>query len=464
MKSKFWGVAADMTTAVTLVYPYFCPSNDRSIFRFPPLGLGYIASHLKQHSISVDLVDCTFLTQEEALEKIRNSDPKIIGIYSMFSMKNKAIQMAKLLRKNCELLVAGGPLPTLNIEDFLQDFDIVVIGEGEETTLELAHGLDKGDDLTRVKGIAYMKNNRVELNPPRGFIEDLDNIPFPARELFDNQAYKSYYSQRFKYTVTSMITSRGCPFNCDFCSRPIFGNRFRTRSAANIVDEMERVLTLDYDRIWFADDCFTLERKRLIEICNEIAQRGITIEWECLSRVDTIDREVTDKMKRAGCVRMFFGIESGNNSVLALMKKQANTKQAKEAVGVTKLSGIQVGAFFILGYPGENDETVLDTVRFASSLPLDYLSFTFPYPIPGTPLYARLKDRIVDDDWTEPKSLRLIGHKLLYRSSFSEAKLKFAILKGAVQFGLRKYLGARIYMLIGAPFEALTDFVFKLLR
>jgi len=453
-------------TTVTLVYPYFRPSNDRSIFRFPPLGLGYIAACLKQHNISVDLVDCTFLSQEEALEKVRRSDPKIIGIYSMFSMKEKAIQMAKLLRGNCELLVAGGPLPTLNAEDFLRDFNVVVIGEGEETMLELVREVEKDADLSRVRGIAYREKGKgkMKLTPPRGLIQNLDSIPFPTRELFDNQAYKNYYSKKFGYTTTSLITSRGCPFNCDFCSRPIFGNQFRTRSAANIVDEIETVLAFGYERIWFADDCFTLNRKRLIDICNEILQRRIKIDWECLSRVDTIDREMTEKMKQAGCVRMFFGIESGNDSVLTLMKKQATTKQAKEAVHATKLSEIQVGAFFIVGYPGETNQTVLDTVRFAASLPLDYLSFTLPYPIPGTPLYDRVKDKMILDDWKEPKHLCLIEHKLLYRSSFSEAKLKFAILKAMVQFKLRKHLGDRAYKLIGEPFERLTDLAFKLLR
>jgi anaerobic magnesium-protoporphyrin IX monomethyl ester cyclase len=455
-----------MTTTLTLVYPYFRPSNDRSIFRFPPLGLGYIAAYLKQHGFSVDLVDCTFLGQEEALEKVRRSDPKIVGIYSMFSMKDKALQMARLLRESCELLVAGGPLPTLNPEVFLQDFDVVVIGEGEETMLELVREVEKDADLSRVRGMAYKDENqsKTKVTPPRGFIQNLDRIPFPARELFDNQAYKNHYSRKFGYTITSLITSRGCPFSCDFCSQPIFGNRFRTRSAVNIVDEIERVLELGYERIWFADDCFTLSRKRLTEICNQILRRGIKIDWECLSRVDTIDREMAEKMKQAGCVRVFFGIESGNDSVLALMKKRATTKRAREAVYTTKRSGIQVGAFFIVGYPGETDETVLDTVRFASSLPLDYLSFTLPYPIPGTPLYERVKNQMTMDDWEEPKRLRLIEHKLLYRSSFSEAKLKFAILKATVQFKLRKHLGTRVYKLIGKPLEHLTDFTFKLLR
>ncbi len=149
-------------TTVTLVYPYFHPSNDRSIFRFPPLGLGYIAGCLKQHNVSVDLVDCTFLSEGEALEKIRRSDPDIIGVYSMFSMKNKALQMARLLRENCEVLIAGGPLPSLNPKDFLQDFDMVVIGEGEDTMLDLVHSLKKGTDLSRVRGIAYREKGKGE--------------------------------------------------------------------------------------------------------------------------------------------------------------------------------------------------------------------------------------------------------------------------------------------------------------
>lgn len=453
-------------TTVTLVYPYFHPSNDTSIFRFPPLGLGYIAGYLKQHNVSVDLVDCTFLSEGEALEKIRRSDPDIIGVYSMFSMKNKALQMARLLRENCEVLIAGGPLPSLNPKDFLQDFDVIVIGEGEDTMLDLVHSLKNDTDLSRVGGIAYREKGKgdIRFTSPRGFIQNLDSIPLPARELFDNQAYKDYYSKKFGYTITSMITSRGCPFNCDFCSQPIFGNKFRTSSAANIVGEIETVLALGYERVWFADDCFTLNRKRLTDICNEIIRRRIEIDWECLSRVDTVDTELMAKMKKAGCVRVFFGIESGNNSVLALMKKQATTTQAKEAVRAAKLSGVQAGAFFILGYPGETNETILDTIKFASSLPLDYLSFTFPYPIPGTPLHDRVKEKMISDDWEEPKHPRLIEHKLLYHSFFSEAKLQFAILKATIQFTLRKYLGVRIYKVIGEPFELLTDFVFKLLR
>ncbi|WXG42257.1 MAG: radical SAM protein [Candidatus Freyarchaeum deiterrae] len=448
-------------TTVTLVYPYFHSPSDNSSFRHPPLGLGYIAAYLKQHNISVELVDCTFISQEEALEKIRRSNPKIIGIYSMFSMKSKSLKIAKLTRKNCELLVTGGPLPTLKPEEYLNDFDIVVIGEGEETMLELVQNFENRHDFSKVSGIAYKDKGKIKVTPPREQIKNLDSMPFPARELFDNKGYKEYYFKKFGYTTTTIMSSRGCPFDCDFCSRPVFGNKLRTRSPANVVDEMETVVELGYDRIFFSDDCFTLSRKGLIEVCNEIIRRGVKIDWECLSRVDTVDREVTQKMKQAGCVRVFFGIESGNESVLALMNKRISLKQAEEAVHLTKQSGIQVGAFFIVGYPGENNETILDTVRFASSLPLDYLSFTMPYPIPGTPLYDRMKEDIIFEDWEEPKNRSLVKHKLMFESPFSEAKLKFAILKARIQSKLRKHLGTNGYKIIGTPFEQITDFTFK---
>jgi anaerobic magnesium-protoporphyrin IX monomethyl ester cyclase len=190
------------------------------------------------------------------------------------------------------------------------------------------------------------------------------------------------------------------------------------------------------------------------------------MSWECLSRVDTMDHEVAVKMRRAGCLRVFFGIESGTDKVLDLMRKQITVEQARKAVISAKAAGLQVGAFFILGYPGENDETVLDTIRFASGLPLDYLSFTLPYPIPGTALFERVKGNggFVVDDWEEPKNMALIRHKLLYSSGFSEAKLKFAIGKAHIQFYCKRFLGKRGYSVVGSPFERATDVAFKLMR
>ncbi len=179
-----------------------------------------------------------------------------------------------------------------------------------------------------------------------------------------------------------MITSRGCPFSCDFCSRPIFGNDFRTRSPDNIVDEVESIASMGYDRVWFSDDCFTLNRSHLINVCDTMIQRGITSAGNVYLASTLWTRKLHSKMKQAGCIRVFFGIESGNNRVLALMKKQITIQQAHQAVYNAKKAGLQVGAFFIVGYPGETNNTPLDTVNFASSLPLGLLVVYASLPNP----------------------------------------------------------------------------------
>ena len=246
-------------------------------------------------------MDCTFASEEEALDRIRRSQPRIIGVQVMFSMKEKALQFAGLLRKNCELLVAGGPLPT---------------SDSGRVPLRLRRGSDwrgRADHARAGPGGAgwhrfgersghRFQEKRAKSNsrPARGFIEDLDSVPFPSREMFDNRAYESYYMKRFGYTTTSVMTSRGCPFQCDFCSRPVFGNRFRSRTAGNVVDEVEAVRMLGYERVWFADDCFTLDRNRLLSICDELVRRRVRVGWECLSRVDTVDLAVAERMKDGG--------------------------------------------------------------------------------------------------------------------------------------------------------------------
>ena len=204
-----------------------------------------------------------------------------------------------------------------------------------------------------------------------------------------------------------------------------------------------------------------MNRNRLFEVCEEIIKRRLKTSWECLSRVDTLDFEIADKMRQAGCIRMFFGIESGNDLILRKMNKQITTKQAYNATKICKKTGIQAGAFFILGYPGENAKTILDTVKFASSLPLDYLSFTLPYPIPGTPLFRRRNGKIVSEEWEEPKNIQLIKHKFLFDSQVSEPKMKYAVIKGMIQFYARKYLGEQGYAFIGRPLEDVTDSIYN---
>jgi len=273
--------------------------------------------------------------------------------------------------------------------------------------------------------------------------------------------YMDYWKRRYGHAATTVFTTRGCPFSCEFCSNAVFGISYRERSPENVVDEVEQALYFGYDRIHFADDVFTLNRERVLRICDEIRKRDLRFKWECLGRVDSIDEEISIAMKDAGCDRIYFGIESGNDSVLKLMKKKITPDRARKAVYAAHEAGLATGAFFILCYPGDTNDTVLETLHFATSLPLDYLSFTMPYPLPGTALYERVKGRI-SKEWEAPGSL-ISDHVLIFDADFPEYKMKFAILKGEAQFEMKKRLGIYSFLVM-KPFELLTNFLFRLMK
>ena len=456
-------------SSVLLIYPFFKPSHDRSIFRFQPLGLGYIASSLRKAGHTVEILDCTFMTRQDATRAVLHQKRDVVGIYCMATMREDCLRFAKLLRHSCNLLVAGGPLPSCDPVSFTRDFDIVVKGEGERAILEILNSYQNGHNFSSIPGVVFRKGtpitgdtgSEIVFTKTRGLENELDSIAFPARDLLPNTEYIAYSKRRFGYAITSIITTRGCPFTCEFCSNAVFGVSYRERSPENVVDEIEQVLAMGYNRIHFGDDVFTLRRERLIKVCEEIITRRLNFRWECLGRADSIDLDTARKMREAGCDRIFFGIESGNDSILKLIGKNITVESARKAVEVTHDTGIRTGGFFILCYPGETDSTVLDTIRFATSLPFDYLSFTIPYPLPGTALFKRVKNSITKE-WGLQRGI-LTDHSLIFDTSFSESKMKFAIVKGDFQYVLKKRLG-RCAIFLEKPFEFVSNAIFKVMK
>lgn len=437
-------------SSVLLVYPYFDPPRNRSIFRFPPLGPAYVAASLRAAGHKVTILDCTFLSREEALDRVRTAGVDVVGVYIMMTMRRDALALARAARGRCRLLIAGGPLPSCDPDAYTADFDVVVRGEGERTVVEVLDAFDRG----ALGGLPAV------IGPPP-LSADLDSLPRPARDLLPNADYLAHWRRRGARSTTSVMTTRGCPFHCEFCSNAVFGVSYRARSASSVLDEVEEALSYGFERIHFADDVFTLDRRRLLEICAEIRRRELHFGWECLGRVDSVDLETAAAMKRAGCERIFFGIESGSDATLALMNKRITVEKARRAVEAARSAGLSAGAFFILCYPGEDDEAVLTTLRFATRLPLDYVSFTMPYPLPHTALYDRLADRITAE-WVPPEH-RIVDHVRIYDGEYSQAKMRFAILKGRVEFFLRRRLG-RAAPVIVTPLEVLTDAIFRLMR
>jgi anaerobic magnesium-protoporphyrin IX monomethyl ester cyclase len=454
---------------VLLIYPYFRPPNDRSVFRFPPLGISYLASSLLEAGHDVQVIDCTFMNKTDALAIAFDAKAEVVGIYCMVTMLDDCLWLARQLRAGTRLLMVGGPLPSCDPFAFVRDFDVVVRGEGEMTVLELLQAYTSGSDYDTIPGLTLLKKTLADekpgeetiSTPDRPFIKDLDSLPFPARQLLPNQSYIQFGKKKYGYSITTVMSTRGCPYECEFCSNVIFGGSYRERSASNVVDEVEQALACGYDRISFADDVFTLRKKRVLEVCVEIKKRGLHFYWECLARVDSLDDATYVEMYKAGCRRVYFGIESGDDTVLKLMNKKITPEEARHAVIAAHQAGLEVGAFFILFYPGETNQTVLNTLHFTTTLPLDYLGLTMPYPLPGTKLYERVRGQI-KREWNPGESV-FGSHVLIYNADFSETKMWFGIIKGRVQFEVRRRMG-KLAPFILSLIETPTDWLLTRLR
>jgi anaerobic magnesium-protoporphyrin IX monomethyl ester cyclase len=294
----------------------------------------------------------------------------------------------------------GGYHPTFNFKEVLEEdyIDFVIIGEGEYTLLELSKTLGNGGDPSNVKGIAF----DGVVTPARPLITDLDSLPLPARHLLPMDSYKLL---NMKTNMSTMITSRGCPMQCSFCSSAaLHGSKLRLRSIENIVDEMEYLVNeLQIETIAFRDDTFTLNKKRVYEICEEIHKRDLKVLWGCTARVDTLDEDVLKIMREAGCITIFMGVESADQQLLDEVNKQTTVEKIKNAFEISRKEKIRTIASVVLGMPGDTHESVKKTINFVKDLNPSYAIFSLATPYPGTKFYQQTfeKDLIKVKDWSK---------------------------------------------------------------
>lgn len=372
----------------------------------PPLGLGYLASNLRENGFKVRIIDDLVekLSFDELLKRLKGS--KIVGITSTTATFNSALAYAKKIKNALKdvFLILGGVHVSFEPEKALQnDFvDAVCIGEGEETIVEVAERVEADKSLEGVRGVYYKENGKIIRNERRGFIEDLDSLPFPAYDLMPLDKY-TVLGERLEQFP--MITSRGCPFACRYCSSSLYmGHRFRARSARNVADEIEWLCEeFKAKHIAFGDDTFTLNKKRVVDICTEIKKRGLEITWSCSSRIDTITAELLKMMKSAGCVAIYYGIESASKRILDYYRKKISLEKAKEVVRATKKAGISAICSFILGAPMETKEEMKKTLKLALKLDPDYAQFSILTPYPGTEIYeeAKKENLLLTEDFQE---------------------------------------------------------------
>lgn len=378
---------------------------------FPRLlvTLPYVAAALRADGHEVEILDLLLArtTPEKIERRMERFRPQLVGITSVTLNHHIASGIAEVVRKCDEQvpIVMGGPHVSFEIEGSFRDLpalDFIGIGEGEHTMRELARAIEGRMDLRDVKGLAYRDRctGQIAKTPARPLEDDLDELPPPARDLVPLARYLAFDSH------ASVVTSRGCPYECIFCSAPAWtGRKVRYRDPARCVDEIEGLAAHGFNEITIEDDLFTLYRKHFLAVCGELVRRDTGIRWNAFSRVDTINQEIVDTMARAGCQAICFGVESGNQEMLDLVKKNSDLAKVREAMRMTQSAGISALASFIIGLPGETEETLRKTVEFANSLRDEFGSlygFHVLAPFPGTEVRERAEHyglEILSSDW-----------------------------------------------------------------
>ena len=377
-----------------------------------PLGIFYLASYLRKFDFEVKLTDAEALklTSTEIISEIADFVPKYVGISSTTVAFHRAIEVAENIRKtNPEIIIIlGGPHVTSNPEHALSSglFNYGVLREGEVTLVQLLQALNANRDVNAISGIAYLdKNKKLVVTSTREYIKDLDMLPFPAFDLLhDLDLYKPQPSNYKTLPVINMITSRGCPGLCTFCDNNIFGRNYRKRSAENIAEEIKYLIhKFGIREIFFVDDTFLIDKARIYKLFEILDQENISFYWTCLGRINDANYELLEFIKSKGCWHISFGVESGDENILKVIKKNISLKKTNEVIKWCKKLGIKTKGFFIIGHPTETLETLEKTINLACKLPLDDIVATINTPIPGSPQYAEaLNYGTVDKtDWSQ---------------------------------------------------------------
>ena len=445
-----------------------------------PLSLTYIAAVLEKEGHTVKIIDMNERKmKDDDLRANLKEDVDVVGITGMITEYKKIMKIIDIAKERLpdRKVILGGPLATTLPQQLLEqsNADFMVVGEGENTTPVLIQAIRQESDFAEIRGIAYKKpffkkesftkeksyfihaknGEEIVINEPVRHIDNLDTIPFPARHLLDMEKYISNHFAAFGWEIegfdkirsTNLISSRGCPYNCTFCFKGMWGYKWRGRTAENIIAEMELLKDkYNVNAFFFNDDTFAINKKRIFEFTTLLKENGLDVVWDCNGRVDLMQKDMLKAMHDAGCVGIAYGIESGNQSILDSMKKNITIEQTKKVVKWTKEIGIKAAGYFMIGTLGETKETIMETINFAKALDLDSYSFSITTPFPGTKLYTEaMKKGLIQTDMTSLKEWDFdISVNLTKDCTDDDLRaLKYKLFK---EFKLKKGFG-RYYMI-----------------
>jgi radical SAM superfamily enzyme YgiQ (UPF0313 family) len=395
---------------ILLTHGYFLsedPAEAAVMKPYPPLGLLYITSFLKNRGFDVEVLDTTFLTRSEFVQRLEASKPPVVGIYSTLMTRRNVLWMIGAAKDLGAKTVLGGPEPANYAAEYLgHGADVVVAGEGEQTLAELLPKIRGGHryDLSGIAGLIFRtESGEIEHTAPRAQLAKLDDLPLPDREAIDIDKYLSAWKHHHGASSISLITARGCPYTCRWCSHSVYGFSHRRRSPENVADELEMLYErYQPDQVWYADDVFTINRHWLYRYAEVLAARNVRIPFETITREDRLNERVAETLAAMGCYRIWIGAESGSQKVLDAMDRRTDAKRMRSMIRLLKRHGIRAGTFIIVGYEGETWRDISETARHLSAALPDDLLTTLAYPIKGTPYYDDVASRIVaQKPWAE---------------------------------------------------------------
>ncbi len=422
-----------MRADLLLCNPYFIkddPVTRRTMDIYPLIGHGYLASYLGAQGYAVDIFDGTFTNGiGDFIEKLSASQPAVVGVYGHVLSRHNAFAFAHAARERGMRVIAGGPDATAYCDEYLENgFEVVVCGEGEETAHAVMEWIGRGgtvSELHDVLGIAFrtVAGDTVSTDR-RPYKKDIDTLPFPRR---DREIYKPYmeaWRRIHGYTSMPVFASRGCPFDCHFCFRPVFGRHYRVREPEDVLAEIEMCASeFGTTHFRFVDDIFVVRKKWVKQFSRLVQERGLRLEFDILSRADLIGENVAVDLKAMGVRRVYLGMESGSDAVLNTMNKNMKAERSIEAAEIIHRNGMEFLAWILLGYPGEEKKDIYLTRDLVVKIKPDVLSISVAFPIKGTPFYDMVKDRL---QHKRPIWRRTAENRLVFRGRYPNLFYFFA--------------------------------------
>ena len=406
---------------VLLTHGYFLweDANEREIMKpYPPLGLLYLSAYLKREGFAVEVFDTTFANRQDLVARLHEGTPSVLGIYTNLMTRANVVWLLRVARDAGWTVVCGGPESASYAAEYLEHgAHAIVVGEGEQTMAELLTALVAGtvNELHGVAGVVFKDTHGALItNEARAQIRDLDSLPWPDREAIDIGRYVDVWRTHHGMGSVNLITARGCPYKCNWCSHATFGHSHRRRTPADCADEVAYIVErFKPDQVWYADDVFTISHKWLFDYAAELRARNLRIPFETISRADRLRKdEVFAALAEIGCYRIWIGSESGSQRILDAMQRGITVEEVQTATKAAQRHGIEVGMFLMWGYEGETEDDIAATVEHVKVANPDIFFTTVSYPIKGTPYFDKLADRLrVVADWADrtDRDFRIAG-------------------------------------------------------